>query len=217
VLLGPALAVFFTVPYRKEPRMFLPAPIYASINVFLGKVFGGDAPTQTLEFHQVAARAIALYLIGVFLVRFGKSRMLSRTTTLDVLIGFILGSLLSRGVTGHASMSGTIMAAFAIVAAHYVLTWATYHWHWLGNFVKGRSRLIVKDGQMLEDEMKKSHISEHDLMATMRLGGLDDLGQVREAHKERNGEISLIKRDTAPHVIEVEVKQGVQTVRIVLN
>jgi uncharacterized membrane protein YcaP (DUF421 family) len=143
--------------------------------------------------------------------------MLTRTTTLDVLIGILLGSLLSRGVTGQASMSGTITAAFAIVAAHYVLTWMTWRWHGLGNFVKGRARLIVRDGQMLKDEMKQSHISEHDLMAHMRLDGLDDLQQIREAYKERNGEISFLKREPQPQVIEVAVKEGVQTVRIVVG
>jgi uncharacterized membrane protein YcaP (DUF421 family) len=193
------------------------ARICGTVSPIFEAIFGGDAPNPSIELHQVAARAIAVYLVGVVLVRFGKSRMLSRTTTLDVLVGFILGSVLSRGVTGNASMSGTIMAALALVAAHYVLTWATYHWHGLGNFIKGRSRMIVKDGSMLCDEMKKSHISEHDLMATMRLGGLDDLSQVREAHKERNGEISILKRNPPPNVVEVAVKDGVQTVRIVLS
>ena len=47
--------------------------------------------------------------------------------------------------------------------------------------------------------------------------GLDNVDQVREAYKERNGEISVIKRDVAPQVIDVAVKEGVQTVRIELS
>jgi uncharacterized membrane protein YcaP (DUF421 family) len=197
--------------------MFLFASTLAAASTFFSNVLGGDLPDRPLELYQVAARALVVYLVGVLLVRYGKSRMLTRTTTLDVLIGILLGSLLSRGVTGNASLSGTIMAAFAIVAAHFVLTWLTWHWHWLGNIVKGRARLIVKDGQMLTEVMKKSHISEHDLMTNMRQHGLDDLEQIREAYKERNGEISILKCNPPPKVVEVAVKDGVQTVRIVVG
>lgn len=190
---------------------------FASAGNFLEIVFGGDVPDPSLELHQVAARAVAVYLIGVVLVRFGKSRMLSRLTTLDVLIGFILGSLLSRGVTGHASMSGTIVASTALVAAHWIITWLAWRSHWLGDLIKGRSRLLVKDGKPLTDAMRRSHISHHDLMEHLRLNGVDNVEQVREAYKERNGEISVIKRGGAPHVIDVVVDEGVQTVRIVLG
>ncbi len=60
-----------------------------------------------------------MYLAGLVVVRIGKSRLISRTTSLDVILGFILGSLLSRGITGHASISGTIVASAVIVAVHW--------------------------------------------------------------------------------------------------
>jgi uncharacterized membrane protein YcaP (DUF421 family) len=193
------------------------ASLFVELGAILRDVFGGDVPEQPLALYQVAARAVAVYVIGVFVVRFGKSRMLSRTTPLDVLIGFILGSLLSRGVTGHASMSGTIIASVAVVAAHWAFTWLAWRSHWLGNLIKGHSRLIVRDGKPLTDAMRNSHISDHDLMEHLRLGGVDDVAKVREAYKERNGEISVIRHENPPRVIDVAVESGVQTVRIVLG
>ena len=64
-------------------------------------IFGGDVPKEPLLLHQCAARAVAVYLIGIAILRIGKSRIISCVTTVDVLLGFILGSLLSRGITGH--------------------------------------------------------------------------------------------------------------------
>lgn len=74
-------------------------------------VFGGDAPQHPLEFSQIAARSLAIYAIGIAIVRIGKSRLLARVTPLDLILGYVLGSLLSRGITGSASLSGTAMAA----------------------------------------------------------------------------------------------------------
>lgn len=65
--------------------------------------------------------------------------------------------------------------------------------------------------------MRHSHISTHDLFEEMRLAGIGDLQQVHEAFKERNGQISFIKRPASPRVMEIAVRGGVQTVRIVLE
>ena len=155
-------------------------------------VFGGDFPHDPLLLHQVAARAVVVYIVGVALVRIGKSRIVSRMTSLDVILGFILGSLLSRGITGHASLSGTVAGSTAIVACHWAFTALTFKWHSLGTLLKGHVRLLVTDGVLQLDNMRRSHISSHDLEEAMRLKGVEDIREVRRAYKERNGEISVI-------------------------
>src|SRR4026209_2478611 len=79
-------------------------------------VFGGDAPQQPLLFYQVVARAAIIYIIGLAVVRLGKGRLIGRVTSLDVILGFILGSVLSRGITGQAAISDTAIASAALVA-----------------------------------------------------------------------------------------------------
>src|ERR1044071_9802691 len=113
-------------------------------------VFGGDTPQQPLALYQVAARAVVVYLLGLTVVRIGKSRMIGRVTPLDVLLAIILGSLLGRGMTGRASISATLVASAAIVAVHWLLTWAACYSHTFGNLVKGHSIQLVDDGRMVK-------------------------------------------------------------------
>jgi uncharacterized membrane protein YcaP (DUF421 family) len=180
-------------------------------------VFGGDMPIEPLTLCQIAARAVVVYLGGLIVVRIGKSRLISRTTSLDVILGFILGSLLSRGITGHSSLTGTLLASVVIVAVHWVLTYIACRSHGFGTLFKGNSQLIVENGHMLTAKMRHSHISDHDLIEQMRLRGVDDLHRVRAAYKERNGEISVLTREPPPRVVDVAVEAGVQTVRIALG
>ena len=158
-------------------------------------VFGGDVPKQPLELHQCAARAVVVYLMGIALLRIGKSRIISRVTTVDVLLGFILGSLLSRGITGHASLSGTAASSAAIVALHVVVTLAAVPGGWWEMLVKGHSRTLVENGEVLEENLRKSHLSHEDLLEELRLNGVDSLQKVKTARKERNGQVSVIKRE----------------------
>jgi uncharacterized membrane protein YcaP (DUF421 family) len=164
------------------------------IGTFLQFMFGGDAPLGPLLIHQAVARAVVVYVVGLAVVRVGKSRGIGRITPLDVLLGFVLGSLLSRGITGSASLSGTVSASAALVAVHWVLTWLACRWHWFGDLVKGHADVIVENGKLLLENMLRHHISTHDLDEALRLKGVDDVTQVRRAYKERNGEVSVLTR-----------------------
>jgi uncharacterized membrane protein YcaP (DUF421 family) len=157
-------------------------------------VFGGDSPSPSINAWQVAARSIVVYLAGLLIVKYGKSRMISRATPLDVILGFILGSLLSRGITGHASISNTVASCFALVAIHYLFTALGCRWQPFERFIKGHSAVLVESGKLNEGNMLRSHLSKEDVFEAMRLEGVAHLHEVAQASKERNGEISIIKR-----------------------
>jgi len=157
-------------------------------------VFGPDIPQQPLPVYQIAARAILIYLIGVAIVRVGKSRLISRVTTVDVLLGFILGSLLSRGITGSASLSATTISSAMIVATHFVLTSLAMRSKWFETLIKGHTRVVMEDGQVFRHNLHISHISDDDLEEELRLNGIESHDQVKVAYKERNGEVSVIKK-----------------------
>jgi len=155
--------------------------------------FGGDAPEKPLALSQMAARAAVVYMIGLLLVRVGKSRFHGRPSAIDMVLGFMLGSLLSRAITGSASVSGTFIASAVLVSVHWVATAAACRSHSIGNLVKGHSKLVVQDGQLLRGAMLGSHISEHDIYEAMHLAAnIDDLRLVKAAYKERSGQISIV-------------------------
>src|SRR5262245_29624254 len=180
-------------------------------------VFGGDFPDEPLKLHQAMARGVFIYLVVLAIIRLGKSRSIGRISPLDVLLGFILGSLVSRGITGHASLSGTAASSAALVALHWVLTRLACQWHWFGDLVKGHADLIVENGQPLYENMLHHHISKHDLDEFLRNKGIDNVTSVRLAYKERNGEVSVLPKKEPPTILEVAVESGVQTVRIKLE
>lgn len=170
-----------------------------SMSELLRLLFGGDMPQQPLTLIQIAARATVVYLGGLVLVRMGKSRLIGRITPLDVILGFILGSLLSRGITGHASISGTLVGSAALIAVHWLCTALAYRSHRFGNLIKGRAVLVVDRGRMNLENMRHSEISEDDLCEELRLRGVKRLDEVDQAFKERNGQISVIlKHPSSP-------------------
>lgn len=175
---------------------------------------------QDLSALEMGVRALIIYVIALTLVRLGATRFMGKNTALDMILGFVLGSVLSRAITGNAPFLPAIVAGAVLVALHTLFAIVSFHWRTFGRMVKGYEHVLVKDGQVLWDNMRKSHIAVHDLEHALYTNGkVTDPKDVRIARLERNGEISVITRESprATKVLEVAVRDGVQTVRIELG
>jgi uncharacterized membrane protein YcaP (DUF421 family) len=172
-----------------------------------------------LDLWQMSLRALIIYVSAIMLVKIGEKRFMGKNTAFDMILGIILGSVLSRAITGNAPFFETIGAGAILVALHWLFSVMSFHFDWFGTLVKGSERTLIKDGEILWDNMRKSHISRKDLeMALRNTGSITDPGEVKEAHFERSGDISIIPRQEPKtlKVIEMDVREGVQKVRIEL-
>lgn len=166
---------------------------------------------------QMGLRGLIIYVTAILLVKIGEKRFMGKNTAFDMILGIILGSVLSRAITGNAPLFPTIGAGLALVGVHWLFSVISFHSDWFGTLIKGSARILVKDGEILWDNMRKSHISRNDLeMALYNTGRVTDPGQVKVARFERSGDISVIPRENEKtlQVVEVAVHEGVQTVRI---
>lgn len=179
----------------------------------LGLGLGSDS----LSLQQMGLRALVVYLIAIVIVRLADKRFFGKHTALDVILGFMLGSILSRAITGNSPFFPTLGAALALVIVHWGFAVGAFHWSRFGTLVKGTARQLVRDGQIQWDQMKAGQISREDLLGAVRVEGGEDLDQVDAAYLERSGDISVIKRRSKPRIVEISVEQGVQTVRVELG
>lgn len=168
---------------------------------------------------QMALRAVIIYIAAIALVRIGEKRFLGKYAALDVILGFMLGSVLSRAVTGNAPYFETILGAgLGLVLMHWLFAVLSFHSDRFGDIVKGSERLLVQDGDIQWDAMQSSHISKQDLMGAVRTSAqLGNLARAKEVRLERSGDLSVIERDSEPRVVEILVQDGVQTVRLELG
>jgi uncharacterized membrane protein YcaP (DUF421 family) len=177
-------------------------------------LFGAGQEAKDVDTLQVCFRALFIYLFGWAILRIGGNRFLGQETAFDVVLGFVLGSTLSRAINGSSPIFLALAASVVLVGFHHLLAWATFKSRALGDIFKGRPRTLLRDGEILPEEMRRQRLSEGDLDEALRLNGrVEDRRKVKEARFERNGRVSVVQR-AEPKVVEVRVEDGVQTVRI---
>lgn len=158
------------------------------------ELIGPDSNEMT--WWQMALRAVIIFVYGLVLVRLGGQRAFGRITAFDIVLGVMLGSLLSRAITGNSPFWPSLAGSAALVGIHALIAWLSSRWHAFGHVVKGREQRLVEDGRPIEDAMRRASVTEHDLEEALRLrGGVDDLAKVKGAWLERNGDISVVTKD----------------------
>lgn len=172
---------------------------------------------QELGAAQMAARAAVVYVVTVLMVRLAKKRFMGRATAFDVILGIMLGSVVSRAITGNAPFGPALAAGAVLLAMHWTISAVAFRWRGFGIAVKGRARLLIRDGTLDRKAMRAAHVTEHDIWEDLRRQGISRLGQVREACLERSGDLSVIRTEPEPRVLSVTVAEGVQTVRVELR
>lgn len=162
----------------------------------LNRILGEHLSLNSLTHLQIALRTGLIYLLGIAVIRFGKGRLLGRMTPLDFILGVVLGALFCQGIIGSLSLARTSIAALTLVVLHWLATWVACRSHLFGNLVKGQAIILVQNGIPNIVNMRRAHISDHDLIEELRLkANVDDLKQVRVAYQERSGEIGVVLRE----------------------
>ncbi|TCM14359.1 uncharacterized protein DUF421 [Novosphingobium sp. PhB165] len=160
---------------------------------WLHAIIGSDEGTPTTA--QLCARAAILFFYGLACIRIAGRRTFSNLTPLDIIVAVIVGSNISRAMTGKAPFLPSLAATLLLVALHRLVAMATVRWNPLASFVKGKSMVLVRDGQIDDRAMARHDISHADLMESLRMEQVLRIEDVEVATIERGGKISVVPRN----------------------
>jgi uncharacterized membrane protein YcaP (DUF421 family) len=188
--------------------------VLEQIEVFLGY----ERDIGDVNAIQMTLRTVLIYAVTLVLIRIGSKRFLSQASAFDVIVGIMLGSVMSRAINSSAPLVPTLGAGVVLIGLHWLLSNVAFHTDWFGSVVKGEPVLLIKDGQIQQQGVRRSGVSTHDLEQALRLVAREtDPAKIKLAYLERNGSISMIPCPSEPRIVDVSVADGVQTVRIELK
>jgi len=150
---------------------------------------------KSLTYLHVSLRAIVVFVAALAMARVADKRFLGKMSAVDVILGFILASMLARAVNGSAAFFPTLVGGFVLVFLHKGCAALAFRSEAFETLVKGREELIVKDGEIIEKGLRASHITHKDLLEELRQeGNVSSPGEVKTAIVERSGKVSVVSR-----------------------
>jgi uncharacterized membrane protein YcaP (DUF421 family) len=164
-------------------------PLQSLLNSLLGLEAGPNL-------WQMGLRTLVIYLMSILLIRVGgDKRMLGRHAPFDIILSVIFGSVMSRAINGSAPFFQTIGVGFVFILAHRVLAILSYRYRGLEVLLKGKPKVLIREGVSDAEAMRASAISDADLQEALFMKGKAmSPAEVALARLECNGEISVFPR-----------------------
>ena len=144
---------------------------------------------------QMTVRAALVFLYAVALYRLLPRRAIGGSAAIDIVLAVIVGSSLSRALTGNAPLPETLAAVSAMSALYYAMTALARRSDRFAALVKGRSIPLVSEGRVVEDGLRSALYGHSELCQHLRLGGVEEVERVRIARLERDGSVSVFTCD----------------------
>ena len=153
-------------------------------------VFG---PTGRISWWQECARAAVIFAYGLAPVRLAGRRVFGRWAALDIVVAIVVGSNLSRALTGTAPLGGTLAASALLMALHWVLAQGVARSKRLAQIFEGSMIEIARAGKMERSQLLRHAISERDIEEALRQTGVEQVSQTRLIALEPSGKITVVK------------------------
>lgn len=143
----------------------------------------------------IILRASVMFFLMYALLRLLGKRELSQVTPFELVLLIVMGDLIQQGVTHNDfSLTGASLAIGTIAFWALALSWITYLFPRAERLLEGVPRVLIRDGELIEANMRRDRITRAEVEIEMRLAGIARMTDVGWAILEPNGKISFIAR-----------------------
>jgi len=158
--------------------------------------------TLSLPWWEFILRGLVVYVFLMILLRVTGKRQVGQLAPFDLVLLLVLSNAVQNAMNGgdNSILSGVILA-LTLVGANYVVSMATCRSKRLAALIEGQPIILVHDGKLREEGMKRSKITIHELNAALRAEGHACIDNILYAILENNGHITVVpKHANAEHV-----------------
>lgn len=149
------------------------------------------------ELALTSARAAAVYVLMLIVIRALGKRTVGNFSAFDLLIALMLGDLVDEIIYGDVRMLTGTAAIVTLAALAGADAYGSYANNRLRMLLEGKPTVVIRDGELVHRGMRAERLSEHDVMAMLRLQGVQDVREVRLATVETDGELGVLKHEWA--------------------
>lgn len=144
--------------------------------------------------YELVIRASVVFLFLFIVCRVWGRKHLGQLSPFDFILLLIISECFQSALQGEEkSISGGMIALVTLVGLNTILSRTTYFSKTMEKIIDGKPKVLIKDG-VVDDEMRKKEVlSYQDLHTALRMEGVLEIAEVKQATIEPNGRISVVK------------------------
>src|SRR4030095_9193444 len=132
----------------------------------------------------VLEKVLRPWLVYIFLVvglRLAGQRELAQLNTFALIVLLMLSNTVQNAIIGDDnSVTGGIIGATSLLVVNYLVVRFLYNHRSLDQLIEGRAEVMIEDGKVRTQHLKRELITMAQLEAAARKQGFDSLSEVQQ-------------------------------------
>lgn len=139
-------------------------------------------------------RALAIYLILMVVFKIAGRRALLQMTSFDLILLLIISEATQQALLGNDfSVTGAMITIVTLIVVDMLFGMIKKYLPGADDLLDGTPVILVENGYLFQDKMKKADISCDDILLMARIDhGITRLAEIKFAILETNGHISIV-------------------------
>ena len=156
----------------------------------------------TLPILEKILRPVIVYFFLVVMLRLSGKRELVQLNPFDLVVLLTLSNTVQNAIIGDDnSVSGGILGASSLLAVNYLTVRFLYKHKKLDQIVEGKADVLIENGKLRPEHLKKELITTAQLEAAARKQGFASLDEVDQCILEPGGTLSFIGKKPDADVV----------------
>lgn len=166
----------------------------------------------------VVFRTILVLIILFFLFKIMGKKQVSQMSMFDYITGITIGSIVADiSLDIEKNLTAGIICLLIYCFTDLLLAYLSLKSVRLRNFFNGKEVILIENGNINRENMKKNQITINILETEARVNGYFNLNKINNAILEPNGKISFEAKEKDKTVTKNDMKINVQDEPIVYN
>jgi len=156
-------------------------------------------------------RTLLVFAIIVIGLRFTGKRQIGQLQPFELVVTLLLAEMASNPIDNpDVSLLSALVPILTLLFAQIALAYVTLKSEKLRAFVCGTPNIVIQNGKINRDELKKLRYNLNDMLEQLRAKDMTDVDDVEFAILETNGHLSVIpksqKRPITPADLNIPTK-----------
>ncbi|WP_217585762.1 DUF421 domain-containing protein [Lentibacillus saliphilus] len=152
------------------------------------------------EWLNVILRSLFLLVVLFFLTKWLGKKQLAQMSIFEYISGIVLGGIVAiHSFDTDANLINAFIAMLVWFIVPYLVDIVALKSKTFRNFTQGESTVLIQDGKIMEDNLKKEGFSADDLLQSLRKKDIFRTADVEFALLEPSGSVSVLpKKENQP-------------------
>ena len=158
-----------------------------------------------LSLGEKVVRAVLIYVFLVVALRLVGKRELTQLNTLDFVVLLAVANAVQNGLIGDDnSVTGALAGATVLFVVDGALAYVLYRNTRLQRVVEGTPTVLIEDGQVLEDALRREELTRDDLLVELQSAGAATLDDVRTASLLPSGKVIVVPKEPSQSSVQYD-------------